>query len=86
MLKSLHGALEASVEIDHVHGGAEMARERCPLRLLDVAIPQVCSALAKALALVCVQEVPLVVAVIIFTPALLAGVGVAAWGRQRGCS
>lgn len=57
-----------------------MARERRPLRLRDVAIPQVCSALATALALVCVQEVPLVVAVIIFTPALLAGVGVAAWG------
>ena len=80
MLKSLHGALEASVEIDHVRGGAEMARERRPLRLRDVAIPQVCSALATALALVCVQETPLVVAVIIFTPALLAGVGVAAWG------
>ena len=78
MLKSLHGALEASVEIDHVRGGAEMARERRPLRLRDVAIPQVCSVLATALALVCVQEVPLVVAVIIFTPALLAGVGAAA--------
>mgnify|MGYP000876173305 CR=1 FL=1 len=78
-LKSLHGALEASVEIDHVRLDAEMAREQHPLRLRDVAIPQVRSALATALALVCVQEAPLVVAVIIFTPALLAGVGAASW-------
>ena len=50
-----------------------------PLHLRDVAIPQVRSALATALALVCVQEAPLVVAVIIFTPALLAGVGADGW-------
>ena len=37
------------------------------------------SALLTALALVCVQEAPLVVAIIIFTPALLAGVGAAGW-------
>ena len=78
-LKSLHGALEASVEIDHVRLDAEMAREQHPLRLRDVAIPQVRSALLTALALVCVQEAPLVVAIIIFTPALLAGVGAAGW-------
>lgn len=78
-LKSLHGALEASVEIDHVRLDAEMAREQYPLRLRDVAIPQVRSALLTALALVCVQEAPLVVAIIIFTPALLAGVGAAGW-------
>lgn len=78
-LKSLHGALEASVEIDHVRLDAEMAREQHPLHLRDVAIPQVRSALATALALVCVQETPLVVAIIIFTPALLAGVGAAGW-------
>jgi len=76
-LKSLHGALEASVEIDHVRLDAEMAREQHPLRLRDVAIPQVRSALLTALA--CVQEAPLVVAIIIFTPALLAGVGAAGW-------
>lgn len=58
---------------------AEMAREQHPLRLRDVAIPQVRSALLTALALVCVQEAPLVVAIIIFTPALLAGVGAAGW-------
>ena len=78
-LKSLHGALEASVEIDHVRLDAEMAREQHPLRLRDAAIPQVRSALLTALALVCVQEAPLVVAIIIFTPALLAGVGAAGW-------
>lgn len=78
-LKSLHGALEASVEIDHVRLDAEMAREQHPLRLCDVAIPQVRSALVTALALVCVQEAPLVVAILIFTPALLAGVGAAGW-------
>lgn len=78
-LKSLHGVLEASVEIDHVRLDAEMAREQYPLRLRDVAIPQVRSALLTALALVCVQEAPLVVAIIIFTPALLAGVGAAGW-------
>ena len=78
-LKSLHGALEASVEIDHVRLDAEMAREQHPLRLRDVAIPQVRSALVTALALVCVQEAPLVVAILIFTPALLAGVGAAGW-------
>lgn len=78
-LKSLHGALEASVEIDHVRLDAEMAREQHPLRLRDGAIPQVRSALLTALALVCVQEAPLVVAIIIFTPALLAGVGAAGW-------
>lgn len=78
-LKSLHGALEASVEIDHVRLDAEMAREQHPLHLRDVAIPQVRSALLTALALVCVQEAPLVVAIIIFTPALLAGVGAAGW-------
>ena len=78
-LKSLHGALEASVEIDHVRLDAEMAREQHPLRLRDVAIPQVRSALLTALALVCVQEAPLVVAIIIFTPALLAGVGAVGW-------
>lgn len=78
-LKSLHGALEASVEIDHVRLDAEMAREQHPLRLCDVAIPQVRSALVTALALVCVQEAPLVVAILIFTPALLAGVGEAGW-------
>ena len=78
-LKSLHGALEASVEIDHVRLDAEMAREQHPLHLCDVAIPQVRSALATALALVCVQEAPLVVAVIVFTPALLAGVGADGW-------
>ena len=78
-LKSLHGALEASVEIDHVRLDAEMAREQHPLRLRDVAIPQVRSALLTALALVCVQEAPLVVAIIIFTPAMLAGVGAAGW-------
>lgn len=78
-LKSLHGALEASVEIDHVRLDAEMAREQHPLRLRDLAIPQVRSALLMALALVCVQEAPLVVAIIIFTPALLAGVGAAGW-------
>ena len=47
------------------------------LRLHDIAIPQVRSALATAFALVCVQEVPLVVAVIIFTPTPLVGVRVA---------
>ena len=78
-LKSLHGVLEASVEIDHVRLDAEMAREQHPLRLRDAAIPQVRSALLTALALVCVQEAPLVVAIIIFTPALLAGVGAAGW-------
>lgn len=78
-LKSLHGALEASVEIDHVRLDAEMVREQHPLHLHDVAIPQVRSALATALALVCVQEVPLVVSIVIFTPALLAGVAATGW-------
>lgn len=78
-LKSLHGALEASVEIDHVRLDAEMAREQHPLHLRDVSIPQVRSALLTAVALVCVQEVPLVVSIVIFTPALLVGVAATGW-------
>ena len=49
------------------------------MRLRDVTILQVRSALLTAVALVCVQEVPLVVSIVIFTPALLSGVAAAGW-------
>ncbi len=42
-------------------------------------IPQVRSALLTAVACVCVQEAPLVVSIVIFTPALLAGVAATGW-------
>lgn len=78
-LRALHGELEACVEIDHVRLDAEMEREQKPLRLRDLAIPQVRSTLLTAVALVCVQEAPLVVAIVAFTPALLSGVGAPGW-------
>lgn len=78
-LMSLHGVLEASVEIDHVRLEAEMAREQHPLRLRDLAIAQVRAALITAIALVCVQEAPLAVAIVAFAPALLAGVAATGW-------
>lgn len=78
-LKTLHGDIEASIEIDHVRLEADMAREQRRLSVRDLRIPQVRSALVTALALVCLQEAPLVVAIVVFTPALLAGVHAPEW-------